>query len=117
GRCWLNDKYVVPANVLADLEIEFPVGETLGARLAQLAIKMAADLVRKLGMRIARKYLDLSRDAHKNKNGRPKNHRSSVSHFIWLGRKDSNLRMAAPKAAALPLGDAPLCSKETNGNN
>ena len=25
----------------------------------------------------------------------------------WLGRKDSNLRMAAPKAAALPLGDSP----------
>src|SRR5437867_1781214 len=36
----------------------------------------------------------------------------------WLGRKDSNLRMAAPKAAALPLGDAPIASsKETNGNN
>jgi hypothetical protein len=25
----------------------------------------------------------------------------------WLGRQDSNLRMAAPKAAALPLGHAP----------
>ncbi len=25
----------------------------------------------------------------------------------WLGRKDSNLRMAASKAAALPLGDSP----------
>ena len=27
--------------------------------------------------------------------------------FYWLGREDSNLRMAAPKAAALPLGDSP----------
>jgi hypothetical protein len=26
---------------------------------------------------------------------------------MWLGRQDSNLRMAASKAAALPLGDAP----------
>jgi hypothetical protein len=26
---------------------------------------------------------------------------------FWLGRQDSNLGMAAPKAAALPLGDAP----------
>ena len=26
----------------------------------------------------------------------------------WLGRQDSNLRMAASKAAALPLGDAPI---------
>ena len=25
----------------------------------------------------------------------------------WLGREDSNLRMAEPKSAALPLGDAP----------
>src|SRR4051812_42221970 len=39
----------------------------------------------------------------------------SVSYFSnWLGRKDSNLRMAAPKAAALPLGDAPIVrQKET----
>jgi hypothetical protein len=29
------------------------------------------------------------------------------SRKTWLGRQDSNLRMAAPKAAALPLGDAP----------
>ena len=26
---------------------------------------------------------------------------------MFLGRKDSNLRMARPKLAALPLGDAP----------
>lgn len=26
----------------------------------------------------------------------------------WLGRMDSNHRMAAPKAAALPLGDSPV---------
>src|SRR6266852_9224128 len=26
---------------------------------------------------------------------------------IWLGRKDSNLRMPDPKTGALPLGDAP----------
>ena len=27
--------------------------------------------------------------------------------MCWLGRQGSNLRMAASKAAALPLGDAP----------
>ena len=27
--------------------------------------------------------------------------------FFWLGRKDSNPRMAGPKPAALPLGDCP----------
>ena len=30
--------------------------------------------------------------------------------FNWLGRKDSNLWMAGPKPAALPLGDAPILS-------
>ncbi len=30
---------------------------------------------------------------------------------VWLGRKDSNLRMAGPKPAALPLGHAPSISK------
>ena len=30
---------------------------------------------------------------------------------IWLGRQDSNLGMAVPKTAALPLGDAPSSSK------
>ena len=29
----------------------------------------------------------------------------------WLGREDSNLRMPAPKAGALPLGDAPKDSR------
>ena len=28
-------------------------------------------------------------------------------HPLWLGRKDSNLRMSVPKTDALPLGDAP----------
>src|SRR5689334_6571913 len=32
----------------------------------------------------------------------------------WLGRKDSNLRMAAPKAAALPLGDSPRYNSKPN---
>jgi hypothetical protein len=28
-------------------------------------------------------------------------------YYYWLGREDSNLRMAESKSAALPLGDAP----------
>jgi hypothetical protein len=27
---------------------------------------------------------------------------------LWLGRKDSNLRMPGPKPGALPLGYAPI---------
>jgi hypothetical protein len=29
----------------------------------------------------------------------------------WLGREDSNLRMAVPKTAALPLGYSPVPSR------
>ena len=31
-----------------------------------------------------------------------------TKHFSWLGREDSNLRMAESKSAALPLGYAPI---------
>lgn len=34
--------------------------------------------------------------------------RCYISFWIWLGWQDSNLRMAASKAAALPLGDTPI---------
>ena len=33
--------------------------------------------------------------------------RSLLPCVSWLGRQDSNLRMAVPKTAALPLGDSP----------
>ena len=35
---------------------------------------------------------------------------------IWLGRRDSNPRMPAPKAGALPLGDAPVSNENNNHN-
>src|SRR2546430_12566298 len=35
----------------------------------------------------------------------------------WLGRQDSNLGMADPKSAALPLGDAPNWSGPSIGSN
>ena len=34
----------------------------------------------------------------------------------WLGREDSNLRMAEPKSAALPLGYAPRCNAPNTRN-
>ena len=35
-----------------------------------------------------------------------------ASHFAWLGWLDSNQRMSAPKADALPLGDTPITIAE-----
>src|SRR5215217_9208632 len=34
-------------------------------------------------------------------------HASQLSTTMWLGRKDSNLRIRDPKSRALPLGHAP----------
>ena len=34
---------------------------------------------------------------------------------VWLGREDSNLRMAESKSAALPLGDAPIRRRRRHG--
>src|ERR1700723_3135866 len=36
------------------------------------------------------------------------NRRTAPTAIIWLGWKDSNLRMAGSKPAALPLGDTPV---------
>ncbi len=33
---------------------------------------------------------------------------------LWLGRRDSNPRMTAPKTVALPLGHAPLFYHSNN---
>jgi hypothetical protein len=35
---------------------------------------------------------------------------------VLLGRQDSNLRMSAPKADALPLGDAPSFAEDRSEN-
>lgn len=35
------------------------------------------------------------------------NERFALINPFWLGRRDSNPRMSAPKTDALPLGDAP----------
>src|SRR5579863_968184 len=40
---------------------------------------------------------------------------SRISTQDWLGRKDSNLRMADPKSAALPLGDSPVARRSYPG--
>ncbi len=34
---------------------------------------------------------------------------------VWLGRKESNLRMAESKSAALPLGYAPMAPRRPPG--
>src|SRR3546814_1029716 len=51
--------------------------------------------------------IPLARLLSENPPFRPNSRGFDHSGWGWLGRQDSNLRMAASKAAALPLGDAP----------
>ena len=51
-------------NVLADLEIEFPIREPFGARFTHVALQFAADLLRQTSMCVPRKYLGAARYAH-----------------------------------------------------
>jgi hypothetical protein len=43
-----------------------------------------------------------------------KNEAQNELRSLWLGRRDSNPRMSAPKADALPLGHAPIKLLETS---
>jgi hypothetical protein len=53
--------------------------------------------------------VDFLEDASPNSPGRqPSQDAPRARKRRWLGREDSNLRMAVPKTAALPLGDAPM---------
>ena len=45
----------------------------------------------------------------------PRLRNAAKSLKLWLGREDSNLRMADPKSAALPLGDAPSVAERKRG--
>jgi hypothetical protein len=39
-----------------------------------------------------------------------KNEAQNELRSLWLGMRDSNPRMSAPKADALPLGESPICN-------
>ncbi len=60
-----------------------------------------------VGRRIARRALETPRPVPRDyaKTDERRSHRKLL--ILWLGREDSNLRMAESKSAALPLGDAP----------
>ena len=62
--CRLNNKNIVPANILADRKIELTIGKPLGDGLSGFNIKMPTYLPGKRRMRIAEENLYLSIDAH-----------------------------------------------------
>ena len=75
-----------------------------------------ANLFRQLAIRVTGKDFDAAGRAHSMSDKLPLvvtcrlDRQTEVCRTyteIWLGRKDSNLRMPDPKTGALPLGDAP----------
>ena len=94
----LQDEAIHAANVLGDLDHHFAVAERADLGLAELDVEITRDLLARTGFELPAKsfmrcMICLDAESH--------------SARIWLGRQDSNLQMAAPKAAALPFGDAP----------
>src|SRR6185436_4241069 len=102
---WLHDEHVGAADVLVDLKRHFGVGKPPQPRLPDLDTEKSRDLARQLGMRAPGEHLQLAETrCHEGVT-----HHSRTAHLrIWLGRKDSNLRIRDPKSRALPLGHAPL---------
>ena len=63
--CRLNDENIRAANVLADLEIELAVRESISTGFSEIADHLCTDLFSQRRMRIARENFDVSSYAHK----------------------------------------------------
>src|SRR5258707_7373812 len=77
-------------------------------------MQMPGNLRRKRRVGVAREHRDRQRTKFIILLHRPCSkwlRRIAPTAKIWLGWKDSNLRMAGSKPAALPLGDTPTCKK------
>ena len=95
----LHDEDVGAADVLVDLKRDFGVGKPAQAGLTEFHPEELGNLSRELRMSTAREDFQFSETC--------RSHDRCECNENWLGRKDSNLRIPAPKAGALPLGHAP----------
>src|ERR1700728_2591240 len=95
----LQNEHVSSAHILSELDAHFAVAESIYIRAPQRHVQVAGDLRRERRIGIAREQRDRQRAKFICLRHRPCSK--------WLGWKDSNLRMAGSKPAALPLGDTP----------
>ena len=107
----LDDEDVGAADVLVDLERDLGVGEAAQPGLPERHAEELGDLPGQARVRAAGEHLQIpeARLWHRlwhrlSLGSAPPGGPASKN---WLGRKDSNLRIRAPKARALPLGHAP----------
>src|SRR6202046_2613672 len=96
----LQNEHVSSAHILSELDAHFAVAEAIYIRAPQRHVQVAGDLRRERRIGIAREQRDRQRAKFICLRHRPCTK--------WLGWKDSNLRMAGSKPAALPLGDTPM---------
>src|ERR1700735_3598970 len=99
----LQNEHVSAAYILSELDAHFAVAESIYIRAPQRHVQVAGDLRRERRIGIAREQRDRQRAKFICLRHRPCSK--------WLGWKDSNLRMAGSKPAALPLGDTPTWKK------
>src|SRR5580692_6185923 len=95
----LQNEHVSSAHILSELDAHFAVAEAIYIRAPQRHVQVAGDLRRERRIGIAREQRDRQRAKFICLRHQPCSK--------WLGWKDSNLRMAGSKPAALPLGDTP----------
>ena len=107
----LHQVNLAPPNVFHDLDHDFAVAEAANVHSAQGHVKMAANVLGKRGMSIAREYGHGSRIQidllvkHWQPVAKVRLHSTDD---VWLGWQDSNLRITGSKPVALPLGYTPL---------
>ncbi len=102
----LHDEDIGATDVLVDLKRDLRVREAMQPRRSERQRQMLGDLPRERRMRGPGEDLQLT-VTHNDR--RIKNRsRPAGANAVWLGRKDSNLRIRDPKSRALPLGHAPV---------
>src|SRR6202046_4232378 len=99
----LQNEHVSSAHILSELDAHFAACDSIRVRAPQRHVQVAGDLRRERRIGIAREQRDRQRAKFICLRHRPCSK--------WLGWKDSNLRMAGSKPAALPLGATPTWKK------
>src|SRR5690606_24887864 len=101
----LDDEDIAATNILVDFNGDFAVAELSHGGVTERDVEDINDLAGQLGIGVSGKY-------HQLRHGEYLLGILScrVGEWVgkWLGWKDSNLRMAGSKPAALPLGDTPV---------
>ena len=114
----LNDKNILSPDILLNVEMDLAIAEPFKHAFSKVLVEITGDFIRKLRIGRSGKDFEVVFSFHGLSFFAVLNRKVGGCFWYWLGWEDSNLRMAAPKAAALPLGYTPAsrlipyCSRE-----